>query len=131
MNPLTRIQFLGFAAAGALVVLAVASIPAGANELAQSLGPVGPHTPILTTVGSKRLVAFYVPNDGHCAVNAVVWEKTDVAADSVARFRISLKPRQVVHLDSVDASLTLQCGDRAETLAIVEARESVAAGAAE
>ena len=130
MNPLTRIQLLGFAAAGALVVLAVVSIPACADELARSLGPVGPHTPILTTVGSKRLVAFYVPNDGHCAVNAVVWERTDVAADSVARFRISLKPRQVVHLDSVDASLTLQCGDRAESLAIV-AREFVAAGAAD
>ena len=130
MYPLTRIQLLGFAAAGPLVVLAVASIPACADELAHSLGPVRPHKPILTTVGSKRVVAFYVSNGGHCAVNAVVWERTDVTAHSVARFRISLKPRQVIHLDSVDASLTLQCGDRAETLAIVETREFVAAGAA-
>ena len=37
MYPLTRIQLLGFAAAGALVVLAVASIPACADELGRQL----------------------------------------------------------------------------------------------
>ena len=56
MYPLT--QFLRFAAAGALA-LSVASIPARADELAQNLGPVGPNEPILTTVGSKRVIAFY------------------------------------------------------------------------
>jgi hypothetical protein len=86
MNPLTRTRFLGFAAAGALVVLATATIPTRANEPARNLGPVGPHQPILTTVGSKRVLAFYVPNGGHSAVHATVWESTDVATSSVARF---------------------------------------------
>jgi hypothetical protein len=73
MLPLTRIQFLSFAAAGALVALTAASSPARADELAQSLGPVGPNEPMLMTVGSKRVVAFYVPDVGHCVVNSVVW----------------------------------------------------------
>ena len=52
MLSLTRIQLLSFAAAGALVALTIASIPAHADELAQNLGPDGPDEPILTTVGS-------------------------------------------------------------------------------
>ena len=50
-----------FAALGTLVVLAGLRLPAHADELAQNLGPVGPHEPILTTVGSKRVIAFYEP----------------------------------------------------------------------
>src|SRR5262245_59163020 len=108
---LPRIRYLGFAATSALIVLTTAVIPTQADELAQNLGPVGAHQPILTMVGSKRVLAFYVPDGGRCAVQCTVWENTDVAASSVARFRVSLKPGQVLHLDSVDnASLTLQCG---------------------
>jgi len=118
MYPLTRIRFLRFAAAGALVALTAASTPARADELAQNLGPVGPHKPILTTVGSKRVIVFYVPDDGHCAVNVVVWDSIDADVDSAARVRVSLSPRQMVHIDSVEnKSLNLQCGDHAETLA--------------
>ena len=47
MFPLTRI--LSLAAAGALAAFTAASISARADELAQNLGPVGPHDPILTT----------------------------------------------------------------------------------
>ncbi len=51
---------------------------------------------------------------------AAVWESTDVQASSAARFRVHLKPRQVLHLDCPgNVSLSLQCGDNAETLAIV------------
>jgi hypothetical protein len=132
MYSLTRIRSSGFAAVGALVVLAVASIPTCADEPAQNPGPVGPNQPILATVGSKRVVAFYLPNGGQCAVQAVVWEGKDTAAGSAARFRVSLKPRQVMHLDSVEnASLSLQCGDSARTLAIIQTTESVEAGTGE
>ena len=44
MFPLTRI--LSLAAAGALVALTAASIPARADESAPNLGPVGPHDSI-------------------------------------------------------------------------------------
>ena len=119
MLPLTRIQFLSFAAAGALVAL-TASTPVRADELAQSLGPVGPYEAILKTVGNKRVLAFYEPDNGHCAVNVVVWDKTDAdtGMTSAARVRVSLNPRQIVHIDSTDnKSINLQCGDDADTLA--------------
>lgn len=126
--PLTRIPSL--AAAGALFVLTAAGITARADELAQNLGPVGPHEPILTTVGSKRVIAFYEPDSGHCAFHAVVWNSTDVNADSAARFRADLIPRQMVRIGTAEnASLNLQCGDNAESLAIVDTK-FVAAGAA-
>jgi hypothetical protein len=129
MLPLAHIASL--ATAGALFVLTAASITARADELAQNLGPVGPHEPILTTIGSKRVIAFYEPDSGHCAFHAVVWNTTDVNADSAARFRADLNPRQMAHIDTAEnASLNLQCGDNAESLAIVGNPKFVAAGAA-
>ena len=133
MFSLTRTQFLTFAAAGALVVLSAGN-PARSDELLSNLGPVGPHEPILTTVGSKRVIAFYEPDGGHCAVNAVVWDSTPANTDTpyaTARVRISLNPRQMVAIDSPEnKSLNLQCGDNAETLAIVSPSKLIA-GAAE
>jgi hypothetical protein len=97
----------------------------------QHLGPVGPHEPILTIVGSKRLLAFYVPDGSRCAVEAIM---SDRSGDEVSpvRFRVSLRPSQVIHLDGApNASLTLQCSDSAKTLKIVAPKEFIAAGAAE
>ena len=31
-----------------------------------------------TTVGSKRVIAFYEPDRGNCAVQLVMWKTTDV-----------------------------------------------------
>jgi hypothetical protein len=125
------IAHISFAAAGAVLVLTTASIPARANDLAQNLGPVGPYEPILTTVGSKRVIAFYEPNSGHCDFRAVVWNTTDINADSAARFQADLNPRQMVRIDTAEnESLKLQCGDNAESLAIVDANKFIAAGVA-
>ena len=74
-------RILSLAAAGAFVTLTAVSTSTPADELAQNLGPVGPHEPILTTVGSKRVIAFYEPDSGHCAFHAVIWNTTDVNAD--------------------------------------------------
>jgi hypothetical protein len=127
----TLTQFLSFAAAGALV-LTVASSPGYADELAQNLGPVGPNEPILTTVGSKRVIAFYVPGNGLCGINVVVWDRSDDSGNSAARVRVSLNPRQSVHIDSAEnKSIKLQCGDHAETLALVDTSKFVAAGVAQ
>ena len=118
------------AAAGAIFVLTAANIPARADELAQNLGPVGPHEPILTTVGSKRVIAFYEPDGGHCAFHAVVWNTADVHANSATRFRADLNARQMVRIDTAENELlNLQCGANAESLAIVDTK-FVAAGAA-
>jgi hypothetical protein len=128
MFSLSRIQQLKFAAA-VIVVLSTLGTPTRADELAQSLGPVGPHDPILTTVGSKRVLAFYEPGNDHCALNAVVWDNTNPHAVSAARVRISLEPGQIVHIDSAaNESLNLQCGKNAEALTIIDTDSSVASG---
>jgi hypothetical protein len=128
-------RFLTFAAAGALVFTAV-SVPALAEELLTHSGPVGPHEPILTAVGSKRIIAFYEPDNGRCAVNAVVFDKTDAytGMTTAARVRVSLNPREMVHIDSTSneslnlESLNLKCGDNAASLAVVDTSELVASG---
>ena len=117
MFPLTR----SLSVAGVVVALSAASIPARANELAQNLGPVGPREPILTTVGSKRMIAFYEPDSGTCALHVMVWNPTDVNAESTVSFNATLNPRQMVHIGTAEnKSLDLQCGDNAESLAIVD-----------
>jgi hypothetical protein len=129
MYPLTRLCFAGFAAASALAV-SLASLPAHSDELAESLGPVGPNQPILTTVGSKRVIAFYVPGDGNCGINVVVWDRSDIGGGSAARVRVSLNPHQSVHIDSAEnKSINLQCGEYADTLALVDSSKMIAGAA--
>ena len=124
---------LKFAAAGS-VVACMLGTPAQADELAQNLGPVGPHEPILTEVGSERVMAFYEPDNGRCAVHAVVFDKTDAytGMTTAARVRVSLNPREMVHIDSADnelvKSLSLQCGENAEKLTIIDTDSLVASG---
>ena len=117
--------FLEFAAACALL----ASVPAFADELSLN-GAVGPNEPILMTVGSKRVVAFYVADGGSCGVHAVVWDRTDTSGGSAARVQVTLNPRQMVHIGNTRKSLDLQCGDNAKSLAIVN-NTKVIAGAAQ
>ena len=131
MQPITGNWLLGFAAAVALG-LTISSASSSADELAQNLGPVGPNEPILTTVGSKRVIAFYEANGSDCGMHIVVWERADVSGGSAARVRVALNPRQMVHIDSAEnTSLNLQCGDHADTLAIVDTSKVIAAGAAQ
>jgi hypothetical protein len=63
--------------------------------MATNLGPVGPHEPILTDVGNERVIAFYELIGGHCAFHAVVWNTTDLNADSAGGFQANLSPRQM------------------------------------
>lgn len=129
MFTLTRLS--SFAALGTLLVVGGSNLSARAEELAQNLGPVGPNEPILTTVGSKRVIAFYEVNGDHCGMHIVVWDHADVSGGSAARIRVTLDPRQTVHIDSAEnKSLDLQCGENANTLAIVDKSEFIAAGAA-
>ena len=128
MCPLTRNCFLR-AATGALV-LSLASAPSFADELSQNLGPVAPNEPILTTVGNKRVIAFYEPESGNCAMHIVVWDSADTNGGSAARVRVTLDPRQKVQIDSADnESLDLQCGESAGTLAIVDNSKAMAGAA--
>src|SRR5262245_4962699 len=128
---LSRFQLLKFAAAGVVVVCTLGTA-ARADEMVQNLGPVGPHEAILTEVGSERVIAFYEPDNGRCAVHAVVFDKTDAytGITTAARVRVSLNPREIVHIDSTDnesfKSLNLQCGKNAERLTIIDTDSLVA-----
>jgi len=139
MLQLTRIKLLSYAAAGALLALVPAGTPAHANEVIQNFGPVASYEPILTAVGDERVIAFYLPDNGRCAVHVVVWDNPIANSliakfwgrelTSAKRFRIDLSPGQITHIDSVDnESLDLQCGDNAATLAIVDSDEHIAFG---
>ena len=131
MKPFTGNRWYGLAAAGTLA-LTVASASAFAADFERNLGPVGPNEPILTSVGSKQVIAFYEANGGGCGMNIVVWDRADQSGSSAARVRVMLNPREVVHIESADAkSLNLQCGESAEALTIVDTSKVIAAGAAQ
>ena len=128
MFPLARI--LSLAAASALLALTAVNTSAHAEELVQNLGPVGPHEPILTTVGNKRILAFFEPGNGYCAIQAVIWNTTDLNEDTTSRVRTNLNPGQLMIFDTPDnKTLKLQCGYKAERLAIIESKDFVAAAA--
>src|SRR5262245_14330022 len=76
----------------AFVVLTTVSTVARAGNQAQNLEPVGPHEAILTTVGSKQVIAFYEPGSGQCALHAVIWNNAN-ADDDVSAARVRIKPR--------------------------------------
>lgn len=127
MLPFTR-KLLSFAAAGALVALTTASTPARADEMVQNLGPVGPNEPILATIGSEHLIAFYLRDDGHCAIHAVVWDNgnADTGTPSASRARINLNPGQIAHIDSAEnESINLRCADDAANLGVVDISERI------
>lgn len=137
MFPATRSRLLGLAsAAAALVVLPISTL---ADEQITRLGPVGPDDPILSGVGPKRIIAFYSKNSQNCAVHVVAWDNPAAGspmakfgpdpARTALRVRVSLTPGQIAHIDSVDnETINIQCGENANTLAIVDRSEHVAYG---
>jgi len=115
---------LEFAAASSLVLLAATTTPASADEMVQSLGPVGPQQPIIATVGDKRVIAFFAPGNGQCHVQAVVWDADDLEAKSASGVRISLNPDQTASIDaSGTETVALKCGTNADTLSSLTNRQ--------
>ncbi len=124
----SRSNLSAVAIAGALVVSAVAGTPARADGPLTNLGPVGPHEPIVIGAGGQRVIAFYEPERGGCAVSAVTWK--EAAPDAPFRVRVSLKPGQMFQLDSAQRqSVSLLCGADASTLAVVAPAELILTGA--
>lgn len=130
MVRISRSNLSAVAIAGALIA-SVAGTAAHADEALNNLGPVGPHEPILIANGSQRVIAFYEPERGGCAVSAVTWK--DEAADAPyasTRVRVSLKPGQMFQLDGAQRqSVSLLCGADASTLAAVAPAEMILTGA--
>jgi hypothetical protein len=120
------------AALGASIALGGFGLPAHADDPIQHLGPVGPHEAITTTFGSKGVIAFYEPDGIHCGLYAVVYSRGDESGALGVQVRVSLNAQQVIRIDSADhKSLSLQCGDNAETLRLVKPGTWMDAGAAQ
>jgi hypothetical protein len=130
MLPVTRIQFLKFAAAGAFGAVSIVSTSAAADEMVQNLGPVAAHEGLLASVGSMRVIAFFEPGGGRCAVNAVVWDTLGSdPGESAKRVKVSIGPGEIVQIETArQESLNLQCGRNAATLAIIDIESLSASG---
>ena len=114
------VQLLRSSFVAGAFVLAMASTPAFASEYVTNLGPVGPNEPILATFGGQRVIAFFVPERGSCAVHTFMWKDaaTD-APDATSRVRLTLRPGQMARFDNAHMSMNLLCGDEASTLSVV------------
>ena len=110
-----------------------AVMPAHADEPLNNLGPVGPREPILITNGSQRVIAFYEPERGGCAVSAVTWKDADADEPYAStRVRVGLKPGQMFQLDGAQRqSISLLCGADASTLAVAAPAELILTGASQ
>lgn len=115
----------------ALTLTAAAAPVLAADEPAHNFGPVGPREPILVTAGTQRVVAYFVPERGGCAVSAVTWKDGNTDAPyASARVRVSLKPGQTLALEGAQRqSMSLLCGADAATLAVVAPAELILTGA--
>jgi hypothetical protein len=71
-------------------------------------------------LGGTHLVAFYTPQDGQCAVTAVIEESVDEEPSaSPARIRFDLAPGARAYIDDAGGkSVALECGSNAEMLRI-------------
>jgi hypothetical protein len=114
----TLSRITGFAA---LLAGAAFAEPARAEGPLSNFGPVGPREPVLVTVGHQRVIAFYEPERGACAVNAIMWK--DEGADAPfasSRVRFSLRPGEMFRVDAAGTrSMNLLCGADADSLAVV------------
>ena len=118
MFALTRKKF-SISTCAALALFATAW-PAFADEVTPK--SIGPNQPVMTNVSAKRVITFYVPENGGCAVSAVVWDidaNTGTSPYSSSRVRMELNPGQSMKLDtSGNESLGLKCGANGKTLTL-------------
>jgi hypothetical protein len=130
MFPQTRFQLVKFAAIILCGAIYITGNPSSAEELIQNLGPVRASEGLLAAAGTMRVIAFFEPGDGRCAVNAVVWDTLGAdPGESAKRVRVNIEPNQIIYLDSArQESLQIQCGSNAETLKIIDIQSLSATG---
>ncbi len=114
----TQIRFATLAAALTAALSAPLAGPAAADE--RSYRPI---EAISEHVGSKHVAGYFVNDDGRCQVVVMVEELWDPDQDTpgapAARLRFDLRPSQSASVDSPEnVSISLTCGDKAETLAL-------------
>ena len=107
------------AATAAALAMGAASTPTLADEYVTNLGPVGPNKPILATFSGQRFLAFFVREQGSCAVHTFMWK--DVG--TTTRVMLSLRPGEMVRFDNAHLALNLLCGVDASNLEVVPPSE--------
>ena len=131
MIPRTFSTLSRLAGAAALIAGAAFVETARAEEPLSNFGPVGPREPVLVNIGNQRVIAFYEPERGACAVNAIMWR--DEAADAPyasSRVRFTLRPGEMLQVDAKEAqSKNLLCGADAASLSVVAPAELIPTGA--
>ena len=127
----SRFLLLGAAMLSVLVAFTAALSPrAHAQEASTNFGPVGPSEPLLGKIGTQRIVAFFKPAAGRCAVMAVVWGDSDAKQPYAStRVRVDLKPGEMVGLDAADRkSMNLLCGADAASMSMVAPPDLIRTG---
>ena len=116
---------LSLAAGGLLALLALSSAASAGEPAKANLGPVGPHEPILATVGKSRLVAYYQPDNGKCAVSAVMFTTSPLGGGyGSTRVRVALHPGELFEFDGADGDrAVMTCGPNAKGLTVLNRGE--------
>ena len=89
------------------------------DSIIEHLGPVAVNQPVLSNVGPNALIAFYNLEEGKCAVQILTWQRADIEAIGASRSRLTLNPEQQMNIDSIQNSLTLQCGKNASSIMLI------------
>src|SRR5262245_2709191 len=89
------------------------------DKIIERLGPVEVNEPVLGNYGPNALIAFYNLDDGKCAVQMLTWQRADTEAIGASRSRLTLNPEQQMNIDSIQDSLTLQCGKDAANIMLI------------
>jgi hypothetical protein len=121
-----RTRNLKLGVASILLALTAAGSTAHAGQSAHNLRPIGPHEPILASIGEKRLVASFAVSFDRCALELSVWASVEAAADSSVRATVDLDPGEIFYIENPKNRtefLGLQCGDSAKTLLIKASNE--------
>jgi hypothetical protein len=113
---------LAFAATSPPFAFALTSPPFAQDKIIDRLGPVQVNEPVLGNIGPNALIAFYTVEDGKCAVQVLTWQREDTEAIGASRSRLTLNPEQQMNIDSIQDSLTLQCGKDASNIMLIPPR---------
>ncbi|MEM7398512.1 MAG: hypothetical protein AAGF48_12490 [Pseudomonadota bacterium] len=115
---------LPIAAVAALSLFVATEIAGAGDTHATNLGPVGPHEPILASVGKSRLLAFYQKDQGKCAVSAVLSSVTADGGVDAKRVRVALRPGELFHLDAADRErVVFTCAPDAQAMTVLNKGE--------
>ena len=111
------------------IALAITHSSFAQDKIIERLGPVEASEPVLTNLGQNAVIAFYYAEDGKCAVQVLTWHRADTEAKGASRSRLSLSPEQRMHLDSIEESFVLQCGQNASSIMLIPPVVSAGIGA--